>query len=147
MNWLWLFLSAITAMATPFQSGMNATLSKKLGASTWSMLFIDAIGICGMLVVQLILREKFPTRQALAEAPLWAWCGGLITVIPTFAAMTLARKLGAGVFTGISVTSALITSMLLDHFALVGFQQHSLNWQRVVGGLIMVGGFWLFALH
>jgi transporter family-2 protein len=61
--------------------------------------------------------------------------------------MTLARKQGAGVFTAVSITSALVTSMLLDHFALVGFEQHSLNWQRVAGGLIMVGGFWLFACH
>jgi transporter family-2 protein len=147
MNWLFYFLSAITAMATPFQSGMNASLAKKLGTTTWSMLFIDAIGICGMLLLQLFLRQSFPSIDTMRSAPLWTWCGGLITVIPTFAAMTLARELGAGVFTAVSITSALLTSMLLDHFALVGFQQHPLNWQRAVGGLIMAGGFWLFALH
>jgi bacterial/archaeal transporter family-2 protein len=147
MSWLYYFFSAITATATPFQSGMNSTLSKKLGASTWSMMFIDVIGICGMVIVQLILRERFPRPENLRSAPIWAWCGGLITVIPTFAAMTLARKLGAGVFTAISITSALITSMLLDQFALVGFTQHSMNWQRIVGAGIMVCGFWLFAVN
>jgi transporter family-2 protein len=141
------FLSAVTAMATPFQSGMNATLSKKLGTSAWSMLFIDIIGVGGMLVVLLFLREKFPSVQTMREAPWWAWCGGLITVIPTFAAMTLVRKLGAGAFTAISMTSGLITSMLLDHFALVGFDRHPMNWQRVVACGIMACGFWLFSLH
>jgi transporter family-2 protein len=147
MNWIYFVLSAITATATPFQSGMNATLSKKLGTSTWSMIFIDVMGIGGMFLVQLFLRERFPSAGQMRDAPIWAWCGGLITVIPTFAAMTLARKLGAGVFTGISISSGLITSMLLDHFGLVGFTQHSLNWQRIVGSCVMLGGFWLFALH
>ncbi len=147
MNWIFYFLSAVTATATPFQSGMNATLAKRLGTSTWSMLFVDAIGICGMIVVQLFLRQPFPSADTMRQAPIWAWMGGLITVIPTFAAMTLARKLGAGAFTAISITSALVTSMILDQFALVGFQQHPLNWQRVTGGLIMMCGFWLFALH
>ena len=52
----------------------------------------------------------------------------------------LAQKLGSAVFTGLTVTAAVITSVLLDHFGLLGFQQHPAGLWRLAGCGLMVGG-------
>jgi transporter family-2 protein len=55
----------------------------------------------------------------------------------------LAQKLGSGVFTGISVTAAIVTSIALDHFGWIGFKQHPASWPRMLGGGLMITGLWL----
>ena len=55
----------------------------------------------------------------------------------------LAQKLGSGVFTGLSITAAIVVSALLDQFGWVGFRQHTLSPMRALGCALMIGGVWL----
>ena len=60
-------------------------------------------------------------------------------------ALTIAQRLGSGLFTGATVTAALLTSVLLDHFGLIGFKQHPASPARLAGCGIMIAGLWLIA--
>jgi hypothetical protein len=51
--------------------------------------------------------------------------GGFISLAPTIAGLTLAQKMGSGVFTGLTVTTGVVISILFDHFALMGFKHPS----------------------
>jgi len=53
--------------------------------------------------------------------------------------------MGAGVFTGITVTAAVVISILFDHFALMGFRHHPASVPRIVGAALMIAGLWLVA--
>lgn len=106
---------------------------------------VYASGLTGVLVVQALLRQHFPAGARVASVPAWAWFGGLISILPTFAVLTLAQRLGAGVFTGLSVTAGLAMSLLLDNFALFGFRQHSASPARIGGCVLMVVGLWIVA--
>jgi transporter family-2 protein len=46
---------------------------------------------------------------------------------------------------GILVTSSVCASIVLDHFGLVGFQEHAASWGRIVGAALMIAGVWLVA--
>ena len=96
-----------------------------------------------MLLVQVFLRQPLPTGQQMQEVPWWAWMGGIISIAATFAGLMLAQKLGAGVFTGMSITAATVVSIALDHFGLVGFRQHGASPLRMVGGALMIAGVWM----
>jgi bacterial/archaeal transporter family-2 protein len=48
---------------------------------------------------------------------------------------------------GLSVTAALITSIALDHFGLVGFKEHPVGWWRVLGCGLMIAGIGLVARY
>ncbi len=145
MPWL-LFLAAVASgISNPFQSGTNAQLNKQLGNPLWATVFVYASGLLGLLLAQLFARQAFPDSARLAGVSWWAWLGGLISVISTVAGLTLAQKLGSGVFTGASVTAALVTSLLLDNFGLLGFKQHTASPARIGGCILMVAGLWLIA--
>jgi transporter family-2 protein len=61
------------------------------------------------------------------------------------AGLTLAQKMGSGVFTGVTVTSAIVVSILLDNYSLMGFKQHPASITRIAGAALMIVGLWLVA--
>jgi transporter family-2 protein len=50
-------------------------------------------------------------------------------------------KVGAGPFVGFTVTAALITSLLIDHFGWFRMQPHPLNAGRAIGGISLIAKF------
>jgi bacterial/archaeal transporter family-2 protein len=141
-----LFLIAIAAgAANPFQSGTNAELNKQFAAPLWAGVVVYATGLLGVLLLQLFLRQPLPATAKLAAIPTWAWLGGLISIASTLTGLTLAQRLGAGIFTAVSVTAAIATSVVLDHFALIGFRPHPATPVRIVGCTLMIAGLWIVA--
>lgn len=143
---LFILLIAVAAgAANPFQSGTNAELNKQLGTPLWAGLAVYASGLLGVVLLQLVFRQSLPASGRLATVPWWAWMGGLISIASTLAGLTLAQKLGAGIFTGASMTAGLAMSIALDHFGWVGFRQHSASPARLAGCALMMAGLWIVA--
>jgi transporter family-2 protein len=61
------------------------------------------------------------------------------------AGAAFAQRMGSGVFTGISVTSAVIMSVVLDNFGWMGFKVHPASWPRIAGCALMIVGLWMTA--
>ena len=140
-----LFLAAIAGgTANPFQSGTNAELNKQLGAPLWATIVVYALGLALVLLVQLFVRQPVPVAQA-SSVHWWAWLGAPISLISTFIALSIAQRMGSGIFTGVTVTASLLTSVLLDHFGLIGFKQHTASPARLGGCLLMIAGLWIIA--
>jgi transporter family-2 protein len=133
MTFLILLVAVAAGIANPFQSGTNAELNKQLESPVIAGLVVYATGLLGVLLLQLVFRHPVPITARIAAVPAWAWFGGLISILPTIAGLTLAQRLGAGVFTGVTVTAGLACSVLLDHFALAGFRQHTASPARIAG--------------
>jgi transporter family-2 protein len=93
----------------------------------------------------LIHPHPLPTQKDLSELPWWAVVGGLVGAVQVYAGLTLVNKVGAGPFVGFTVTAALITSLLIDHFGWFRMQTHPLSAGRIIGGLLLVGGVTLVA--
>ena len=143
---LLILLIAITAgLANPFQSGTNAELNKQLASPLWAGIVVYGSGFMGLLLLQLVFRQSAPAHDQISSIPAWAWFGGIISIVPTLAGLWLAQRLGAGIFTGLSVTAALACSIALDHFAIVGFRQHTASPMRIAGCCLMVAGLWIVA--
>lgn len=139
------YLFAIAAgAANPVQAGANAELNKDLASPLWSALFVYLSGVAGVLLIQLVLRQAWPGER-FPTVPWWGWMGGLLSIASTVAGLALAHKLGSGVFTGLSLTASLLTSIALDQFGLIGFKQHTASPLRLTGCGLMIAGMWLIA--
>ncbi len=145
MNWISYVLAIAAGAANPAQAGANAELKKTLDDPVWAALAVYLSGLFAMIVIQLIVREPWPLADRLGRVPWWAWLGGLLSIASTMAGLTFAQKMGSGVFTGLSVTASLATSIILDHFGWLGFKEHPASMMRIVGGALMVVGLWLIA--
>jgi len=145
MIWLWYVIAVGAGIANPFQAGTNAELNKQMGAPLWAGIVVYATGLGGLLLLQMVLRQAFPASERILAVSPWAWAGGLISIASTMAGLTLAQRMGAGVFTGITVTAALVTSVLLDQMSAVGFRQHTASPARLAGCALMVAGVWMIS--
>jgi bacterial/archaeal transporter family-2 protein len=143
MNWIAYFFAAAAGAANPVQAGANAELNRSLAAPIWAALYVYVSGLAGVLALGFFLREQWPAMSRVAQTPWWAWLGGAISIASTIAGLSLVQRLGSGVFSALTVTSSLATSMLLDNFGWLGFRVRPLTPFRLVGTLLMVAGVWL----
>ncbi len=141
---LYLFV-AVAGALTSVESGANAKLTAALGGPWWPAILFSAISGTVLAAIALFLAGPFPTAQV-TGLPWWAWLGGFISALYIVSMLVAPGILGAGLFTGLTVTAAIITSIALDHWGLVGFPVHPAGIGRLVGAALMVVGIVLVAV-
>ncbi|MGI4831451.1 MAG: DMT family transporter [Janthinobacterium lividum] len=142
MAWFAFLVAIVAGAANPFQSATNGQLNKQLQQPVWAGIAIYIIGLLGMLAVQAFTRQPMPTGNV-GQVSWWAWTGGLISILSTMAGLTLVQRLGAGIFTSLSLTASLVVSVLLDQFGVLGLKQHPASIGRMIGCGLLVAGVWL----
>ena len=145
MNVALLLLVIVAGILNTVQSGSNSTLHKALERPLWPVVIVFSVALATSLIAALVRGEPFPNAAAVARAPWWAWIGGVFGALYILSMMLAADRLGAAVFMGVTVTLAVITSLVMDHFGLMGFDVHKAGVARVIGGVLMVGGLALIA--
>ena len=92
-----------------------------------------------------IMPHPLPTANNLMTMPWWAPLGGLVGAVQVYAGLTQVNKVGAGIFMGVTVTAALVASVLIDHFGWFRMEQHPLTWLRGAGVALLIAGVTLVA--
>ena len=139
-------ISFLGGVLNTVQSGSNATLAKTLHQPILAALIVTAVNGVAYLAVAPIVGLHLPKDGAFATVPWWAWCGGAFGGIYVLSSIFFAQKLGGGVFIGLTVTAGVVTSVAMDHYGLVGFEQHTASWPRLAGAVLMLGGLALVSL-
>ena len=93
----------------------------------------------------LVLHKPLPGVQQVLDMPWWAPLAGVIGAVAVYAGLVLVGKVGAGPYTGLNVTAALIASIAIDHFGWLNVQQHTAHPMRLLGAALMIGGVSLIA--
>ncbi|MFC6647203.1 DMT family transporter [Granulicella cerasi] len=143
MIWIYVFLGLAGVLNT-VQSGSNSTLQKVSHHPILPAFVSFAVGLLCLGIAWLgyaaYTRSPMPSASDLARAPWWAWIGGLLGCVYVLAMVNVSSKVGAAVFTGITVTVGIVTSVVMDHFGLLGFEQHKASPWRLLGVVLMLGG-------
>ncbi len=143
-GWIYPFIilgGVLQTCGAAMNSQLNASLANRWLASTVSFGLITAFFIC----VFAVFPSPLPSGESLAAMPWWASLGGLVGAVQVYAGLTLVNKVGAGPFVGITVTAALIASLVVDHFGLFHMPVHAVNTWRILGAVLMAGGISLIA--
>jgi transporter family-2 protein len=147
---IWLIIIAAGALSA-VQAGSNSTLNKSMHNPALTAIVSNTAGLVLMTMVLIVLwlrQTTFATNLSdLRQVPWWGWIGGCFGGIFVLTMAAFADRIGSGLFTGLNVTAAVITSVLLDHFALAGFKQHPAHLGRVIGCSLMIGGLFLIAKY
>ncbi len=139
-------VALVVGVLNTVQAGSNSTMNKTVESPFFATMVVATGGIATYLVAGLFTGFALPSAGRLQQAPWWAWIGGVLGALYILAMIFLAQKLGSAVFTGLTVTAAVATSVLLDHFGLLGFDQHTAGPGRIAGALLMGGGLALISL-
>jgi transporter family-2 protein len=140
VTYLYALLAFVAGACLPLQVGVNNTLRSGMGAPILAALTSFAVGSVALLCYTLATRTPWPSAAAMASLPSWSWMGGLFGAFYVAVSIIAAPKLGAANLVGVTVAAQLVTSLLLDHYGMVGFAQHSINLWRIVGALLLAAG-------
>ena len=147
MQWLLAVFAVLAGVSNPIQSGSNSALNKVVDAPVLSALIVYAVGVLCLMACTPFL--GLPARGLdgkLMGLPWWAFVGGICNALFLMSTLLVTKRLGSATFTTTVVIAAVITSLLLDHFGLMGFEVRRATLLRVVGGLFATGGVVLIAM-
>ena len=134
-------LAILAGLGNPLQSAANAGLNKALGNPVVAAGCIYAVAAVTVTMVAVVW--EFPvgaTIGKMSEVPWWGWIGGAFGVVFVFAGALATKQIGAGPFTVTTLVTAVVLSIALDHLGLMGLERHPANWQRLLGGVLAIGG-------
>lgn len=143
MKWLSLVLAFSAGAVLPLQAGINSQLRTYTGSPLIATFFSFLVGTILLFAMTLVLRLPWPSLSVLAQAPGWAWLGGLLGAILVFLVIVLAEELGAAVMVALIITGQMIVSLVLDHYGLVGYPRHTLSPARIIGATLLLSGVFL----
>ncbi|MHC8403685.1 DMT family transporter [Pseudomonas sp. TMB3-21] len=135
-----LMLAVIAGAVVPFQSAINANLTRGLGHPLWATLASLLVSVLVLLPIILALRLPLPSLGFISKAPLWMWTGGAFGVVFISLALVLLPKLGASGFIALALAGQVVASLLLDHFGWFGLVQQQVTLPRLFGALLLIAG-------
>jgi bacterial/archaeal transporter family-2 protein len=133
-------LAFIGGLLLTIQVGANSTLRHTIGSASAAALTNFTVGLLGLALLVLVTRQNWPSRESLAAAPPWAWCGGLLGAYYVATATLVGPRLGAATLLALSVLGQLIASLLVDHYGWIGFPQHPISVTRLAGAAMLFAG-------
>jgi transporter family-2 protein len=99
-----------------------------------------AIGTVALLLYLAAIRPALPPARELPRAPWWIWLGGIVGAGYVASSAAFGSRLGAASWLGLIVTGQVLTSIVLDHYGLVGFEPHPVTPARIAGALLLLIG-------
>lgn len=145
MQWLLIPYVVVTGIFNALQTGTNTKLAQTAGAPIVAGIAVYIVGLGTLVVLAPFLGASGQSIARLGQAPWWAWLGGVGGALYIVAMLYATEKVGAGVFTGITVTAAIVTSVVLDHFGWLGLKEHAAGLWRITGTVLMIAGVMLVA--
>ncbi|HXI22119.1 MAG TPA: DMT family transporter [Gemmatimonadales bacterium] len=134
-------------LVLPLQAGVNSQLRVALGHPLLAAVVSFTVGTAVLIMTVLFTGVSLPAAGAVGATRWWQWTGGVLGA--TFVCMTiiLAPRLGAATLIALVVAGQMVSSLVLDHYGLVGYPQHSLNPWRILGALLILAGVALIQRH
>ncbi|GHC41775.1 hypothetical protein GCM10010096_10430 [Alcaligenes pakistanensis] len=135
-----MLVAIFAGSAVPFQAASNAVLGKVLGHPLWATLVSLCISAALVVPTLWLMRAPAPLTAQLAHAPWWVWTGGIGGVIYISAALILTPRMGAASFIVCVVAGQMLSSMLIDHYGLMGLTPRPVHMGRILGVLLILAG-------
>nr|WP_200140205.1 MULTISPECIES: DMT family transporter [unclassified Pseudomonas] len=124
----------------PFQAAANASLGRAIGHPLWATVASLIISLIAIAPVLLAMRTPAPQLSAVSSLPVWAWIGGIAGVIYITAALLLSPRMGTTSFMACVIGGQLLTSIIIDHFGLMGMPTRQVTLFRVLGVALIFAG-------
>ena len=138
-----LFLLPLTmgiGIAMTFQTAINTQLREYLHSPLQAALLSFLVGTLLLAILVIVQAEQRPTLSSLAVIPWYLWLGGCLGVYAISMSIYTAPKLGFLTLSGLIIFGQIAMSMIVDQFGLLGTDKTPVNWQRLLGSVVIFIG-------
>ncbi len=141
MTTLYLAAAFFIGACISLQAPINNQLAQAFGHNTiLAALFSFLVGTAFLTVVAVAQGGIPAALAALPGQPLWKLCGGFLGAAFILGSIYLVPKIGLASLLALVICGQLISSLLLDHYGLVGLIERRLTPVKLIGALIIMAG-------
>lgn len=124
----------------PLMAILNAGVARTAGGPVAATVILLGTGLIASLLLAMITTVRLPNLHTLARIAPHQYAGGIIVGFYVLSITFIAPRFGIGNAILFAVAAQLITSALIDHFALAGATLRPLTTMRAVGLLMVITG-------
>ncbi|MBM14499.1 MAG: hypothetical protein CMH75_00160 [Nitrospina sp.] len=143
MNLFFTFLAFLIGILLPIQVGVNVELARYINSPILAAFVSFLVGAFCLIVIAFVVKSPFPTLGQIMSVPSWTFTGGLIGASVVFASIVAGPNIGALALVSLLLAGQLLGSVLIDHYGWLGFDVQKMDFQRLFGIVLLVGGFLL----
>ncbi|NAS64149.1 hypothetical protein CVE36_26560, partial [Pseudomonas syringae pv. actinidiae] len=123
------------------QTTLNGQLAKGVGGDSVAAALFSFTAGAGCLGLYSLMRGGITTSLAAIPAqPWWSLLGGLLGASALLCYVVLAPRIGLSALLGLAIAGQIISSLFIDHFALMGATERPVSIIKLAGSLIMLAG-------
>ncbi|WP_288688830.1 DMT family transporter [uncultured Acinetobacter sp.] len=127
-------------IAMTFQTAINSQLREYLYSPLQAALFSFLVGTIVLACLVFFQSADKPDLATLGQIPWYLWLGGFLGVYAISISIYTAPKLGFLTLSGLIIFGQIIMSMIVDQYGLLGTEKTAINWQRLLGGVVIFIG-------
>ncbi|AYA02964.1 DMT family transporter [Acinetobacter sp. WCHAc010034] len=127
-------------IAMTFQTAINSQLREYLYSPLQAALLSFLVGTIALAAMVFFQPAEKPNLDTLQQIPWFLWLGGCLGGYAISVSIYTAPKLGFLTLSGLIIFGQIVTSMIVDQYGLLGTEKTPVNWQRLLGGVVIFTG-------
>ena len=141
MNAAYYLLAIAAGLGITLQTTLNGQLAKGLGGdSVAAALFSFTAGAVCLGVFSLMRGGIVASLAAIPAQPWWSLLGGLLGAGALLSYVVLAPKIGLSALLGLAIAGQIVSSLVIDHFGLMGASERPVSLVKLAGSMVMLTG-------
>ena len=141
MNAAYYLLAVCAGLGITLQTTLNSQLAKGVGGdSVAAALFSFTAGAVCLGVFSLMRGGIVASLAAIPAQPWWSLLGGLLGAGALLSYVVLAPKIGLSALLGLAIAGQIFSSLVIDHFGLMGASERPVSLVKLAGSMVMLAG-------
>ncbi len=147
MNALLLPIAFGAGIGVALQAALNGQLARGIGGDPLTASLVSfAIGGLFLTIITIVRGGITASLMQVPAQPLWTLLGGALGAGAVVCYVLLAPRIGLTMLLGLAVAGQLTSSMIIDHYALLGAVARPISPAKLAGYLLMLAGLAIFVL-
>jgi transporter family-2 protein len=142
-----LLLAVIAGAVLPLQAAVNSRLGNAVNDSIYGAFLSFIVGILALTPYVFSGRVELRNLSNAVDQHWSVWIGGALGAFYVTSLIILTPRLGVALTLGLTVAGQMGFALLLDHYGWMGLPVQTINWTKIAGILMIIGGVWLLRTH
>jgi len=139
-NSLFVLLTLLVGVCFPVMAASNGILGKSLGSPFVATLLVFQLGSVLLVLLIALTKPVLPPAIQLLRIDWKVWLGSCIVILNLLTFTIVPGRIGIANMVVLFTAGQLISAVVAEHFGLLHFPVHSINWQRILGVFFLILG-------
>ena len=132
-------LLVLAGVLVALQAPVNAVLGRSVDSVVVAATISFGVGFVALALLTTV-RGSWPSAAQIADAPPWAWIGGLFGAYFVWAGIYGVSRVGLVTVAAALVLGQIATGLIVDRVGWFGVPVQPISWSRVGGAVLVAAG-------